>query len=119
MPVILILFGIFFVCGILQFYFIRRVRQVLVERHPEVWAGISKKAWFVDNAIAKFIWHRRDKRLNDPELTKVVKQGATLYYFALFVWVIYAGLLVTGYGFTQLSIDQLPVWIKSLTFKLD
>ena len=113
-PVIFIPFSIFFICCASQFYFIRRVRQMLVERHPEIWAGISKRAWFVDNAVAKFIWWRKDKRLNDPELTRVVKQGAFLYYLALFVWVIYAGLLVTGLGFAQISFDQMPAWIESL-----
>jgi hypothetical protein len=115
MPIILIPFSIFFIFCASQFFFIHRVRRLLVERHPEVWNDMSKRAWFVDNAVAKFIWGRKDRRLNDPKLSKIVRQGALFYYFGLFIWVIYAGLLITGSGFAQISFGQLSAWVEVFT----
>lgn len=98
MPLILIPFGVFFVCCGAQFFFLRRVRLAMVERHPELWRQISAKAWFVDNAVYRFAWKRRDRGLNDPDLTRKVKELKTLYAFAISAWLVYAVMLVTGFG---------------------
>ncbi len=110
MPIILIPFSVFFVCCLSQFYFVRRVRQLLVKRHPEVWTDISTRAWFLDNAVNKFIWRRKDKKLNDPQLTAVVKQAGFLYLFAFLVWVVYGVMLFSGMGFTRISFEKEPSW---------
>ena len=102
MPIIVIPFAVFFFCCAAQFYFLRRVRQALIQRHPQVWLELSGKAWFVDNAVYRFIRRRQDKGLNDPDLTAKTKQAAILYYVAIITWVIYAIGLATGIGLRPL-----------------
>jgi hypothetical protein len=104
LPIIFIVFAVFFCCGALQFFFLRRVRQALVERHPALWRDISRKAWFIDSAVYKFAWRRRDKDLNDPELTVRTKQLLLFYYSAIGIWLIYMMLLVTGLGMQSISV---------------
>ena len=102
MPLILVPFAVFFCCCAAQFFFLRRVRQALALRHPEVWRELSTKAWFIDNAVHKFAWARRDKALNDPDLSTKTKQLRLLYIVAIGAWIVYAAALVTGFGFRQL-----------------
>lgn len=102
MPIILIPFAVFFACCLAQFFFLRRVRQALAARHPDVWRAMSEKSWFIDNAVYKFAWRRRDRGLNDPDLTARVKQLRLLYFVAICVWAIYALALFSGVGLQQL-----------------
>jgi len=98
LTVILIPFSVFFGCCVAQFYFLRRVRQALAERHPDVWRDISIRAWSVDSFVYKFAWRRRDRRLDDPDLTAKTKQLLRLNYLAIGVWLACCGLLITGVG---------------------
>ncbi|MBO9557764.1 MAG: hypothetical protein J7515_04145 [Caulobacter sp.] len=97
MPLILIPFGVFFACCCAQF-FLWRVRRAMVERHPDVWREISGKAWFIDKAVSRFAWKRRDKGLNDPDLTRKVKELKIFGVVTFSAWLVYAVMLVTGLG---------------------
>ena len=102
MPVVLIPAAAFLACCVAQFYFLRRVRQALAKRHPEVWRDISMKAWFVDNSVYKFAWKRRDRELGDLELTTRRRQLIALNYLAITLWVVCCALMVTRVGLRRL-----------------
>jgi len=52
----------------------------------------------VDSFVYKFAWRRRDRRLDDPDLTAKTKQLLRLNYLAIGVWLACCGLLITGVG---------------------
>ena len=75
---------------------------------------------FSNNAIIKFAWQRRDLSLNDPELTKRVKQLKLLTFVAYGAWGLFALALITGVALQPLSLDWLlgsaagpPVHVQS------
>lgn len=110
MPVILIPFSVFFACCGAQFFFLDRVKRALSARHPDVLRGLLGKSFFglSNNAITKFAWQRRDLSLNDPELTKSVKQFKLLLFVAYGAWGLFALAVVTGVGSQPLPLDWLP-----------
>jgi hypothetical protein len=109
LPIFLIPFAIFFACCVAQFFFLERVKRALSARHPEVLKGLLGKSFFSfsRSAITKFAWQRRDLSLNDPELTKSVKQFKLLLFVAYGAWGLLALALVTGVGMQPLSLDWL------------
>ena len=72
--------------------------------------GLLGKSFFglSNNAITKFAWQRRDLSLNDPELTKSVKQFKLLLFVAYGAWGLFALAVVTGVGSQPLPLDWLP-----------
>lgn len=109
MPIFLIPFSVFFVCCAAQFFFLDRVKRALSARHPDVLQGLLGKSFFSfsNNAIMKFAWQRRDRGLNDPALTKSVKQFRTLLFVAYGAWGLCALALITGVSLQPLSLDWL------------
>ncbi len=98
MPIVLLPFAVFFACGIAQFWFYRRIRQTLVERHPDVWLALSRKAWFIDSAVVGFAFGRKARLLGDPVLMVRVRDARVLMAVAFAAWLVAAGLLITGVG---------------------
>lgn len=94
----LIPFAVFFGCAIGQFYFLRQVRRALASRHPDVWREISEKAWIIDNAVARFIWKKRDRALNDPGLSAITARMRKLQIVAFSAWAVYV-LCLFSFGF--------------------
>ena len=96
---ILIPFVAFAACVLAQFYFMRQVRRALASRHPDVWRDLSVRSFFIDNALFSFVWKKRDKTLNDPDLAKITQRMRRLQIVAFAIWLIYAVALFTGVGF--------------------
>jgi len=98
-PLFLVPFSVFFACCAAQLYLARKLRQALAARHPGVWRELSSKAWFIDNAVLRFAFRRRDRALNDPDLTKTAKQLQLLYVVAIVAWLSLAALMFSGHSF--------------------
>lgn len=98
MPIVLLPFIVFFACGIAQFWFYRRIRQTLVERHPDVWLALSRKAWFIDSAVVGFAFGRQARLLDDPILMARVRAARILMAVAFAAWLAAVVLLTTGIG---------------------
>lgn len=79
-------FGIFFVCCVLQFWFLRQIRRALIERHPDLFLEISKAAFFADQALWRFALSRRRKALRDPVLDRHVRNFHLLWVVAILAW---------------------------------
>ena len=95
---IFIPFAVFFACTLGQFWMLRRLRQALVARHPEIWLEQSSKAFFTNSTGLGFALRRGDRGLNDPELTACVNQLLLLWAVAIGAWVVMMGLMFTGIG---------------------
>ncbi len=108
MPVALIPFSIFFACCAAQFFFMERVKRALSARHPDVLQGLLGKSFFANNALVKFTWRRRDLDLNDPDLTKTVKQFKALLFVAYGAWGLCALALFSGVGLRPIPLPWLP-----------
>ena len=91
-------FAVFAGCVLGQFYFLREVRRALASRHPDVWRKLSENAWFMDNAVVRFIWKKRDRALNDPQLSAITRRIRKLQIVALVAWVAY-GICIFAFGF--------------------
>ena len=89
-------FAVFFACCASQFIFLRQVRRALVIRHPDIWRQLSLDAWSMDSALSRFIWSRRDKRLNDTDLTKAVSRMWLLSLAAIAAWLSLIATLFLG-----------------------
>lgn len=89
----IIAFLVFFLCAIAQFWLGRLFRQKLAERHPDVWAEISRKSWFIDSAVMGFAGSRKCRDLADPELSRVTKWIWLNQALALGSWLLMAALM--------------------------
>jgi len=87
--------GVFLLCGLAQFAFIKRIRAALAERHPDVWREMSVKAWFIDSAVATFA-RRGAKSLNDPDLNSSIDGLRVVYGVAIAAWLLMMAMLVAG-----------------------
>lgn len=70
---ILLPFGVFFVCCILQFWYLKKVRDALVDRHPDTFISVEKSSMFPMQGLYRFSRGARHKELNDTLLSRHVK----------------------------------------------
>jgi hypothetical protein len=106
-PIFVIPFAVFFVCVIVQFVFVARVRQALAERHPDVLHSLTGTSFFATNGVYKFVRQRGDRALNDPELTQRVQQFKWLMYVTYGAWGLVALGIITGVGDERLTLHGL------------
>ena len=95
---IFIPFAVFFACTLGQLLMLRRLRQALVARHPEIWLELSSKALFSNGTGLGFALRRGDRKLDDPDLSRCVDQLLLLWALAIGAWVVLAGMLLMGAG---------------------
>jgi hypothetical protein len=50
----------------------KQIDLIMTERHAETWDALWKKAWDRSRLEINFAWSRKDKHLQDAELTDVV-----------------------------------------------
>ena len=93
---ILIPFAVFFGCCVAQFWFMKRVRDTLIERHPEAFLAIEKSSIFPMQGLWRFTQKGRYKALNDPELNTHVRNLKRLYAIAIVAWLAYAVAVFTA-----------------------
>lgn len=109
MPIILIPFSIFIACCIAQPFFLQRLKRTIAARHPEIWHGFYSKTFFSapNRQIIKFAWRREDLRLNDPKLTKYVKQFRAMLFLTYGSWGAFGLCLFSGFGMKPSSFGGL------------
>lgn len=98
MPIVIVPFVIFFACCVAQFWFHRRIRQVLVDNHPDFWLALSREAWLVDNAVIRFAFGRKARSFDDPLLMARIREMKILSATAIVAWLSIVGLMITGLG---------------------
>lgn len=94
-PFILLPFGVFFVCCILQFWFLKKVRDALIERHPDTFLAVEKSSLFPMQGLYRFTRGNRFKTLGDASLNSDVKNLKRLMIVAYVSWGAYAISLFT------------------------
>ena len=87
---ILIPFGVFFICCILQFWYLKKVRDALIDRHAETFLAVEKSSIFPMQGLWKFTRGSRHKALNDPDLNRHVRNLKRLMLVAYTAWAGYA-----------------------------
>jgi hypothetical protein len=97
-PIVVVPFLIFFACCVVQFWCYRRIRQVLVDNHPDFWLELSRKAWFVDNAVMRFAFSRKARSFDDPLLMARIREIKILGVTTIVAWLSFAGLMISGLG---------------------
>jgi hypothetical protein len=77
--------AIFGSCCLAQFWFMYRVRDALVTRHPDEWLKMSKRLFFSPLPWG-FVWSGRHRELNDPILSRRVFEMRALSVAAYVSW---------------------------------
>jgi len=87
MPVLILLsFGVFFICCILQFWYLKKVRDALIDRHPEAFLAAERSSIFPMQGIWKFTRGSRYKLLGDSDLNRHVRNLKRLMVIAVVAW---------------------------------
>jgi len=91
MPAVIIIpFAVFFACCAAQFWFLKQVRDRLIDCHPEIFLEIEKSSFFPYNGLWRFTRGRRYKALGDEELNRRVRNLKRLFLVAFAAWAAYA-----------------------------
>jgi len=88
-------FAVFFACCVAQFWFLKKVRDRLIDCHPEKFLEIEKSSIFPYNGLWKFTRRGRYKELGDVELNRRVRDLKRLFAFAFVAWLSYGIALFT------------------------
>jgi len=87
MPVlILIPFAVFFACCLGQFWFLKQVRDRLIDCHPDEYLRIERSSTFPYNGLWRFTRRGRYKSLGDEELNRRVRNLKRLFLIAFIAW---------------------------------
>jgi hypothetical protein len=70
-------------CGLRFLWLTNRIRQILVQRHPDVWRATK---WSEGKEGLIFADKRRDRHLGDVELTSFVKELRLVRWLAVVAW---------------------------------
>ncbi len=89
----IVAFAVVAVIAVIYLYFLDQARVALSARHRDIWRGLRPDKLFMVNRISTFIWHRRDRPLGDPELSRTTAIAFWLGYLTLAAWLAYAALL--------------------------
>ena len=93
---VLVPFAVFFICCALQFWFLKKVRDALIDRHPQTFLAVEKSSIFPTQGLWKFTRGSRYKELDDAELNRHVVNLKRLTAIAIVAWIIYAIALFTA-----------------------
>ena len=86
---ILIPFAVFFVCCLSQFWFVKKVRDALIERHPDTFLAVDKSSIFPHRGIWRFTQNNQYKELRDENLNRHVRNLKRLHLVAITSWLAY------------------------------
>jgi hypothetical protein len=90
-------FAIFFACCIAQFWFINRIKNTLIDRHPDAYLALERKAWYPGHGIWRMasIWRNPlPGYLNDDVLAQRVRQYRYCLILAFAAWLGFAATIV-------------------------
>ena len=93
---VLIPFSAFALCCILQFWFVKKVRDALIERHPQTFLSIEKSSFFPFQGLWRFTLGSAHKALADGDLECQIRNLRRLYAVGLFAWLVYGIALFTA-----------------------
>lgn len=87
MPSLILLpFSVFFCCCILQFWYLKKVRDALIERHPDTFLLIEKSSFLPMQGLYRFVRGSRYQDLNDELLNRQVRNLKRLMIVGYTAW---------------------------------
>jgi hypothetical protein len=114
-PLLLLPFGVFAICCVLQFWFLHKVRVALINRHPDTFLELEKSAFFPMQGLWKFTRGDRYKQLKDATLDRHVRNLKRLMIVAYASWLTYAVALFT----VPMNVPKLPITIANGAYQND
>ena len=96
MDVRIILFVAMLLAYLLHLHLVDRVRLALQERHADLWSKLAGQASFTKKPIYDFIYKRRDKSLNDADLSRRTASAQLLLFVMLCGFVVWVILVIKG-----------------------
>jgi hypothetical protein len=92
---LLVPFAVFFACVVAQFWFMKKVRDVLIENHPQTFLELEKSVLFPYQRLWRFTRGRRYKDLGDAELNRRVRNLKRLLIVTFAAWLAYGAAIFT------------------------
>lgn len=80
----LLAFPLVLIAALAHWAFLLRIRELLAQRHPDIWRSVSASRWGSISASQRFAWSAEAMRLDDPELVRNAK-GLRWSHFATVV----------------------------------
>lgn len=87
---ILLPFGVFFTCCILQLWFLKKVRVALIDGHTEIFISLEKSSIFPMQGLWKFVLGSSYKQLGDENLNRHVRNLKRLTFVGIAAWLAFA-----------------------------
>ena len=109
---ILIPFSVFFVCCLLQFWYLKKVRDALIDRHPETFLAVEKSPFWPVQSPWKYLKYNQYKQFGDDDLDRHVRNLRRVIIVGIGAWVVFALSLFTT-GFSE---PRLPIAIANGSF---
>lgn len=78
-------------------FLLRRVRLILIERHPDVLLKLERSSFFPDQGIRKYLRGKRYRELNDEALNTEVRRIRRLWVLTIAVWLAYGAAIVSTF----------------------
>ena len=89
-------FAAFLVLVITIFFSFRKIRRLMIDRHPDRFPEMQRKAWFPHRALHSFILFGDHADLRDPHLSHEIRNFRWLNLGAFASWLVYAGVLIAA-----------------------
>jgi hypothetical protein len=74
----------------------KKVRDALIERHPETFLSVEKSSIFPYQGLQRFTWGSGYKALQDDELNRHVRNLKRLHIVAVASWLAYGIAIFTA-----------------------
>jgi hypothetical protein len=88
--------SVFSVCCLLQWWLLTRIKQLLIERHPNTYVEVQKASPFPFQGLYWLMRKNRYKNLDDIYLNKKVRDFKRLYFGGLAAWLCGAIMVFTA-----------------------
>jgi hypothetical protein len=97
MPIYLLLpFVVFFACCVSQFWFVKQVRDRLIDCHADTFLEMERSSFSPNRGLWRLAWGTPCKKLGDPELNRRVQNLRILTVIAFGSWLIFAIAIISG-----------------------
>ena len=93
---ILIPFAVFFACCAAQFWFLKQVRDRLIDQHRDKFLEVERSSIFPHQGLWNFTRGSRYKDLRDEELNRRVRNLKRLFLVAFLAWLAFAVAIFTA-----------------------
>ena len=88
-------FVVFGFCVVAQFWFVKRVKDRLIEQHPDIYLEVERSSFLPDAGLLRFVRASEYKRLGDEELNRRARGLKLIFLIMIVAWIAFGIALFT------------------------